>query len=485
MRFKRNRAAIAAASVIVMMAVGQLLVPRMASAGSGAGTVTVTINAPDGVPANVLLQGRRAKLVAAKPPAGTATTVTVSAAAGEYHVKLPAVNFRRVRYIGQSSRREVHIRPGRSTSLVVTYAAEPGARDLHTVSISQTGLTLTWSAPVGSKFSLRRSTGRTAPHSRSRGVEVPTNGTSATDQGLTPGTQYSYSLFTKTHWRWYGPLTITVMTAPAAGSTNASYVAGPSTFIATSTDVASVTTTGIGVQVVLSGQVPAPLVGSAMILPVSTALPGGYLGVVRAVSADGRTVDLAPGGLSDAFDYYELSVDSFTTDESILPAVASPSPSTPTPQTSKSTSGKQASPARVARPAPKAATPNAGTPKAATSLSPATKAAAPAASEQLCGQVSGSQKVTYSPSMALGGHFKTKLDKYRFLGVDVPTGASLDMALTAKVVGAAAIETSGEYGCKLPLPKLFKTLTLNPVPMAVSLEPQGLGKVRECRVHRL
>jgi hypothetical protein len=474
MRSKRYRVAIAAASVIAIVTVGQLLVPRIASAGSGTGTARVTINAPDGVPANVLLRGR-ARLVAAKPPAGTATTVNLSAAAGEYRVKLPAINFGGVRYVGRSSRREVGIRAGRSTSLAVTYAAEPGARDLHTVSISQTGLTLTWTAPAGSKFSLRRSTGQTAPRSRSRGVKVPTTGTSATDQGLTPGTQYSYSLFTKIHRRWYGPLTITVMTAPAAGSTDASYVAGPSTFIATPADIASVTTTGTGVQVVLSGQIQAPLVGSAMILPVTTAVPGGYLGVVSAVSADGRTVDLAPGGLSDAFDYYELSVDSFTTDESILPAVAS-SPSTPAPQTSKSASKKQASPAKVDRPAPKAATPKAATPKAAAPKaaapnSPAAKAAAPAAFEQICGQVSGSQKVTYSPSMALGGHFKTKLDKYHFLGVDVPTGASLDMALTAKVVGAAAIETTGEYGCKLPLPKLFKTLTLNPVPMAVSLEP--------------
>jgi hypothetical protein len=257
-----------------------------------------------------------------------------------------------------------------------------------------------------------------------------------------------------------------VSTAPPPGSTNASYVAEPSTLIAKSTDVTSAVTTGAGVKVVLSGQVPTPFLGAAVILPVSATLPGGYLGVVSSVSTDGRTIELVAGGLSDAFDYYELSVDSFTTDPSLLPAATSTPPAAPAPKLAKSvpargSSARAPSPAKAGALAPKAAAP----------LTQAPTAAAPAASESICGDVSQSQKVTYAPSMALGGHFKTKLDKYHFLGVDVPTGASLDMALTAKVVGAATIETSGDYKCSLPLPKLFKVLTLNPVPMALSLEP--------------
>ena len=460
----RTRLAIVVASVMAVV-VGFLLSAGTVSAASGPGTVRVTISAPDGVPANALLEGT-SKLVAAKPPAGTTATVNLSAAPGAYHVNLPAIQYGGVRYVGQSSMPEVVVRPGASTPLSVTYAADGGARELHVTSISQSGLGLSWTAPTGSTFSLRRSTGSSAPQLRSQGVGVPTSGTSATDQDLAPGTQYSYSLFAQNHSRWYGPLVVTVSTAPPQGSTDASYVAQPSTLIATSTDVTSAVTTGTGVEVVLSGQVQTPFLGAAVILPVSATLPGGYLGVVSSVSTDGRTIELVAGGLSDAFDYYELSVDSFTTDPSILPAAASASPATQAPKLAKSASARAPS-ARASSPTKAGAL----TPKAAASLTPAPMAAASAASAPRCDEVSGSQKVTYAPSMALAGHFNTKLDKYHFLGVDVPTGASVDMALTTKVVGAATIETGGSLECKLPLPKLFKMLTLNPVPMALSLEP--------------
>jgi hypothetical protein len=336
------------------------------------------------------------------------------------------------------------ILPGVKTSLTATFTADGGARDLHLATVSQTGLQLSWTAPAGARFSLRRSTGSNAPQRRERGVGIPTTGTSAVDHGLTPGTQYSYSLFTQIHFRWYGPLIITVSTAPVAGSTSASYVAEPSTLIAKPADISSAVTTGTGVKVVLSDQVPTPLVGSAVILPISDTLPGGYLGVVSSVASDGRTIELVAGGLSDAFDYYELSVDSFTTDPSLLAPSASGTTAAGSLQSAVLTSAKK----------------------------PLLQAADPGpAPDKVCGDVSAEQAITYSPSLALGGHFKTKLDKHNFLGADVPTGASVDMALTAKAVGAASVETSGDYGCSLPLPKLFKMLSVDPVPMALSLEP--------------
>jgi hypothetical protein len=418
-------------------------VAHTAQADSGDGTLSVIINTPDGVPANVMLDGKT-ELVAAKPPPGATTTVTESIASGAYHVNLPPVNYNGARYVGGSSMPEAVVRPGQTTTLTVTYSAEDGARDLHVTAISQTGFTFAWTAAAGSKFSLRRSTGSAAPQSRSQGVEIPTNGTSAVDQGLIPGTQYSYALFAQNHSRWYGPLAITASTAPPPGSTSASYVAEPSTLIAKPSDVASVVTTGTGVQVVLSAQVPTPFLGAAIILPVMDTLPGGYLGVVSAISQDGRTIDLIAGGLSDAFDYYELSVDTFTTDPGLLTGTVSGAPAAGATQSAVLTAVTK-------------------------HLSPKTATASPAE----CGGVDAGQKITFSPSLALGGHFKTKLDKYNFLGTSVPTGASLDMALTVKAVGAASIETGGDYKCELKLPSLFKMLTTDPVPMAVSLEPSA------------
>ncbi len=427
--------------VLATLALLGVLLPATAMAAPaapGPATLTVTIKTPDGVPANVNLAGP-AKLVAAKPPSGTAITETLSMPAGTYRVELPAVNYGGVRYVGFSNNQGVFVAAGLKTAMTATFTADGAATALHLVSVTQTGLQLSWTAPAGSAFSLRRSTGSAAPQRRTDGTAVAVGGTSATDSGLTAGTQYSYSLFTRIHSFWYGPLTITASTSPPAGSTSASYVAEPSTLIAKASDIVSAVTTGTGVRAVLAGQVAPRLLGSAVILPVSGTLPGGYLGVVNGVSGDGRTVDLVAGGLSDAFDYYELSVDSFTTDPNLLTAARS-------------------GPASADAPLPAV-------------LTSATKPLSPAAVGANCSGGGASQEITYSPSLALGGHFQTKLDKYNFLGAQVPTGASLDMALNAKAVGAATIKTSGELDCGIELPKLFKMLSVDPVPMALSLEP--------------
>lgn len=465
-RHWKRRAITIVLAVTALLGVMLPVTATVAAAAPGGGTLAVTIKAPDGVPADVLIKGTT-ELVAAKPPAGTATTVTLPVPAGLYHVEVPAINFGGVRYVGSSETFLAYVIPGGKATLTATYSADYGARDLHVTTVSQTGFGLSWTAPAGTpnwtgaagspggvspailvNYVLRRSAGPVAPAHVWQGTNVPVTGTSATDQGLTAGTQYSYSLFTSNDFRLNGPFTLTVSTSPPAGSTNASYVAEPSTLIATAADIVSAATTGSGVQVVLSDQVAPRLLGSAVILPISSTLPGGYLGVVNTVSADGRTVDLVAGGLSDAFDYYDLSVDSFTTDPNLLTAAHPGAP--------------------AAGAAQAGATQTAVLTAATKPLSPAAGAAP--AGESIC-TGSGSQTVTYSPSLALGGHFKTKLDKYNFLGASVPTGASLDMALTAKAVGAASIETSGELDCGIPLKGLFKMLSVDPVPMALSLEP--------------
>ncbi|TYB40220.1 fibronectin type III domain-containing protein [Micromonospora sp. AP08] len=464
MGIKRIRLAVAAFAATATIA-ALFLNSGTALAASGAGAVKVTINAPEGVPATIFLDGKT-QLVAAKPPASTTATLTLSMPAGAYHVNLPAIEFGGARYVGQSSRPEAVVRPGATTPLTVIYEWEGGPRDLHVTSLDRTTVALRWTAADSWRFALRRAVGPTAPRKVDEGAFVPTDGTSATDSGLAPGAQYSYSLFAKDHSRWYGPLVISVTTASPAGSTNASYVTQPSTFIANADDIASAATTGDGVRIVLNEGVRTPLLGAAVVLPVSPALPGGYLGVVSGVSSNGRALDLVAGGLSDAFDYYELSVDSFTTDADILASpTTAPSAAAPSAKSSGTAMKKPAT-------RTKAGKGSAASKSVAGAAAPMTADVppAPSVSAGLC-HISVGTKVEYAPSIALAGHFKTKLDKYRFLGVDIPTGASLDMALTAKVIGAASIDVGAKYDCVLPLPKVFKTLTVNPVPLSVMLEP--------------
>ncbi|MDX8142031.1 choice-of-anchor L domain-containing protein [Lentzea sp. BCCO 10_0061] len=396
-----------------------MALPSVAWAQPGTGTARITIAAPGDVPANVVLAGKT-RHVAAKPRAGTSTVVTLTMPAGAYHVDLPRVSFGGTVYIGQSSRPEVVIRPGETFGLVVTYVAEEGSRGLHATTVGQTGLGLSWKAAEGSRFSLRRTTGAVPAGQRSDGVEIPTAGTTAVDKDLRPGTQYSYALFTQNKSRWYGPLTIVAGTSPAGGTAQASYIAAPSTLLLKPADIASVVTTGTGVRLVLQPQIATPLLGAGVVLPISDALPGGFLGVVTTLSSDGRTAGLTAGGLSDAFDYYELAVENIS----------------------------------------------------ATSSQPVQSGLAVAAkTASVSCDSSGSKKITFSPEIKLAGHFKTKVDKYGFLGVDVPTGASVDMGFTITVTGAAALDLSGSVQCELKLPKLVRTFAVSPVPIAVSLSP--------------
>lgn len=437
----RHRPKSTARALVTALAVVGLVLPATSATAAtsgmqGAGSVVVTIAAPAGVPANVELAeigapdevpanatAGKATYVAAKPPTGTATTVSLTLPAGAYHVNLPSVTFGGARYVGQSSGPEVVVRPDQTGSLAVTYVAEDGARALHATAVGQNSVALSWTGPAGARYELRRTDGSTPAAHLSDGTEVPVDGTSVVDAGLQPGTPYTYALFTQDHSRWFGPLAVLASTAPAPGSTQAAFIAAPTTLLAQPADIVSEATTGSGVRVVLADQVPTPLLGSAVVLPISETLAGGFLGVVTSVSSDGRTLDLVAGSLSDAFDYYRVAVDSFST----------------------GFGGATATPMKAA--------------------------VAKAALSAGCGGGGGSQTISFSPSMSLGGHFDSSLDKYSFLGADVPVGASVDMALTAKVTGAASIKTTGELKCGLELPKLFATLTYYPVPISVDLEP--------------
>jgi hypothetical protein len=419
-------AALSAATLTATM-----FTPEVASAAQRDGTARITITTPADVPANITLTGKTQHL-AAKLPAGTTTTVNLAMPAGVYWVDLPRITFGGSSYTAHLLIPLLVVLPGKTTPLKVNYDAEPGAHDLHATAISQTSLALAWAAPKGTKFALRRTAGTKSATHAFEGVDVPVTGTTATDTKLKPGTQYTYSLFTQIKNRWYGPLVVNAGTTPAAGSTQASYIAAPSTLLAQPANIMSASTTGSGVRVVLQKQVPAPLLGAGVVLPVSNGLPGGFLGVVAAVANDGHTIDLKAGGLSDAFDYYEIAIDDFSA--STLPPPAAPA------AVAKSQRG--------------------------------TVTAKIAAADAGCGGSGGaSQKVKYSAGVTVAGHFKTKVDKYNVLGADIPVGASVDLAVAATVSGAAAIETTASLKCSVSIGEVFKMLTVSPVPIAVSLKP--------------
>jgi len=454
-----------------------LVLPPSQASAQADGAVRVTVRAPEGVPANVVLSGVAAggpaRRIAAKPPAGTSTTTTLTLPIGAATVSAPRVTVDGVAYVARPVLPAVPVVPRTPTVLDVTYVAEGGATQLRATAVDQTSVSLAWTAPPGSLFTLRRTTGGSAVTLPTQGVNVPVSGTTAVDKGLKPGTQYSYALFTILKGRLYGPLTAVAGTAPPAGSTDAAYIASPSTLLAKAADIASAKTTGAGVEVVLQGQVPPPLVGAGVVLPISAALPGGFLGVVTTVSADGRSVALTAGGLSDAFDYYELNVEDFSVGAAALPAEAAAPPSAAAlPAPLAKTTAPQATAAKPTEADRREATPEESPRGAAVapSAAPAPGPSAKAAVDSSCSG-EGGQKVTFKPGVGLSGHLRTKLDKKGFLGKD--SEATLDMAIKVTVTGAADIETSGSYGCSVELKLPPKVLTTYPVPISAMLTPSA------------
>lgn len=421
-------AALAAAALGVVLpaaGAGALPIPT-------AGNLRVTVSAPDGVPANVVVAGRTT-VFAAKPTVGESQLTPFTLPVGAYHVTLPRVVFDGVPYVG-SAPENVTVRPDATTDLVVRYAAEPGARDLHATAVTGSTVTLAWTGSPTGRYKLLRTAGPNPVKFQPRPTEIRTKGTVATDTGLQPGTSYSYWLYTMVEGQWNGPLPVAVGTTPPSGSTEATFVASASTLLATAADIAAEATTGVGVQVELTRPIPALLLGAGVVLPISADLPGGYLGVVTAISSDGRTITLAPGSLADAFDYYQLDVKSFASDFG----------------------GPVTAPTAAA--AGRAREP---------------KARAAAVSGTCTGTVTA-PRVSFTPNVVLAGSFVTKLDKHSALGVDIPVGASLDMSLTATVTGAATITAAATGTCTVTLPKISRFLTVTPVPISVSLAPRAV-----------
>lgn len=439
MRVLRGLAASLAAMTVVAGSTSAIAAPA-----PGIASVRVTINTPAGVPANVGLDDKTTGTpdgfidhVAAKSASGTSRVLTLSVPAGAYKVVLPAVTFAGTRYAGSASVPEVVAKVGQTSALNVTYAAEPGAKGLQLTALTSTQVGLSWTAPAGSKYALRRSLGDDAVNGITQGIAVPVTGSAATDSGLTPGTKYTYSLFTqgKNDARWRGPLAFVVSTA-TTGASQAKYVASPTTLIVEAGDIVSAVPTGSGVQVQLSAKVATRLLGSAIVLPRSSSLPGGFLGVVTSLSTNGRVVTLNSGGLSDAFDYYDVNIKDF---------------------------GQTVGPQPVQALVSAAAQP---TPQERGEI--VTSAALPAALVT-CFGASGAQEVAFDPDINLGGHMHTTVNKSGWL--NLPKGATMDVALTATLNGAFEVATGGTLKCVAPFRPYDASFMAGPVPMAFVLDP--------------
>jgi hypothetical protein len=450
------------------------------------GSVSVTITAPEGVAASVVVTGQeqekkleteaeesankmKPKFVATKASAGTVSTTVLQAPKGGYHVYAHSVTVNGRFYTATRRPDEVEVKSGKTTAVNVTYTLNDAARDLHASNITQSLISLTWTALPQYKIIVRRTTTMAPALTPSQGLSVPVVGGTATDSGLTAGTSYTYSLFARgAEGKTVGPFVVraaTVSTDPNA----ATYVANAQTQILTEADFVSASPNGAGVTLVLGPTLTVPVIGSAIVLPITADLAGGFLGLVTSVSADGQTVQLVTGAISDAFDFYSVSVPDFS-------ALAAPagfaqkiaSPATPTPPTGPidrvipNPSGTKFTGATKVSAAQK---------RARSQVGPAPAPAAAGSPSCLGGGADLS--VDFTPTLSVGGHFNGTVTKYETWLVDIPTGATMDFEATVTAGGSASVSSSVNISCSLPInPKLFPIPT-TPVPLGILLTPNA------------
>lgn len=287
--------------------------PQAASAQprvSRTGTVAVRITSPKNVPGEVVLRrlgSKAAPLLAVKAARATAATVKLRIAPGVYSVRSPSVVWKGVAYGGGVSKKRLVVRRGSTLRLSLHVRALPGSRAFRATAISGDSATLTWTAPKHTTVVLRRGSSATAPTSRRAGRAVRVHGHGAHDTHLSAGHAYSYSLFTKVRGHWTGPLTLTARTRPSGRSLHAAYVAQPGTVFVSKRQIASTSLSGSALAIRLTATAPLPVAGSPIVVPATAALPGGYLGVVTGIGADGRTIQMRPAGLANVFQQYTVN----------------------------------------------------------------------------------------------------------------------------------------------------------------------------------
>lgn len=423
-------AALPAAGASVKSADPDVLRETSAAAAPRA-RVSVQMRTPAGVPVTVALKRKRGAVTVAKPAKGRKATRSVRVQGGKYAVKPRPVILNGRLYLGQAEPATVRAKRAAGRAVVrVTYRAAKVADRLDVTGITSSSVAFKWRPIKGSAVQLRRSVGATAPASVKKGKRVAVRARVAKDTGLRPGTKYSYSLFTKVRGKWSPPVTVTAGTPPKGGSA-AAYAANPTAvLVAPGTRYQAVPTGPTSIRVVLPAG-SAPVLGGAVALPSSLALPGGYVGRVTAIAPDGRTVALVPAALDEVFDYLDVSITDWS-GPTVAPEVLTDVDTVPDTTTF---SGKRLM---------------------AGGTLPS------------CLKLTGGHELTYSVSFKPGGDFKGKINKV----FGVPTSAQLTVSAYVTTTASLNFKTTAEVKCGLAFSKVFVPMgAVGPVPISFYFSP--------------
>ncbi len=416
-----------------------------AAAQSQAGTLALNVDVPNGGVALVEIRDANGSNVLRSLVVDADRTVNVVIAAGTYRIVPRQVSVNNERFVGKSQPLSAHVSGGITETVAVEYVRSLGVQNLQVTQIGQTDVSIHWDAARGEGTTAWRTDGDHAPTRARQGTQVPlTDAASLRDTGLKPGGVYTYSIFARPGDGSFGrddvdPVSITVRTASTDPATPL-FVLSPDAQILSPQDFTPYSG-GNSLVLDLAAGVPTPRPGSVLAVPVSAALPGGYLGEVKGISDDGRQVRLVTAPMASAFDLYHLAV----SDIAALPLPAY-QPGAPAPDNS--------------------------------GMTPAAFSAAAFPTE-----CSGSGNVTLTPSLSEShaGHADITIDKHHIVSVDVPSGLSYDFGYSTTLKATVDVVTTGSATCGLKLPRFFRNLSFYPVPVAIDAQPKAelslLGKL--------
>jgi hypothetical protein len=265
------------------------------------------------VPAQLAATKGKARKVVTKPSSKRRTTTKVLRLhAGRYRLTAERSVLNGVTYRPVLSARRVTVRSGKVGKVVARWVKEKPAARVRVTTSSSTSVTLAWTTAAGKRVMVRRASGEKAPRTASAGTKIASGKVrKVVDRGLAPGSRYAYSVFVRNGKRWSRPSSVTGGTIgvdPVTGRPTPSYSIATGAVVVDPVDQDRLFVRAGRIWVHLAPGRPAPVLGAGIALPISQLAPGGFLGRVVEIAADGRTVRLTPGTMPDVFDHYDISV---------------------------------------------------------------------------------------------------------------------------------------------------------------------------------
>jgi hypothetical protein len=463
-----NRSSARALAILVLVATFSVVTAGSAAAtfagtNWGTGTIRVTVQSP--VDGTALLEVHRldapapVRTVTVKDTTGGVVDIVVPSL-GTYRIAPRAMTVGEVRYVGGYESLIAWVSPGSTVQKKVNYVKSRGVQKLRVSGLSETAVELGWEVGSGQVIIARRRVGDEAAKTPFEGTRVPVSGTTLTDNGLQPGTSYTYTLFSYPLFAVPGdgsfgsfsgdPVSISV-SSPTTETGAASFVLNPRARILSADDIATEATTGNGVLLTLAAGETTPVPGDILSLPVSTVLAGGYLGEVVSVSQDGRTIELIAGSMAAAFDLYSLNVPDFNATPTATRTAAQLASASPT-----LTNQAEAQLSREE-----------GSSRISTSLA---KSSAAALTD--CG-VNSEVQIDDEYEQAHEGHADITISKYEIKWFpDIENGVGFDLGYSTSMTWTLEMESALGIECGLDLDPYVKQLSMYPVPVAFEVHPE-------------